>query len=116
MYDKLKKAARKVQDVVMQMADAETALKGFITAPLKMQLGSRCFIERIYVAPIVDDMLLGHDILHHGVLLDMQSDTLILDGKRIPVSSSFKEGKPTVARVMLKKRMVVPLYSLVRLP
>ncbi|KAH3837229.1 hypothetical protein DPMN_110610 [Dreissena polymorpha] len=46
----------------------------------------------------------------------MQSDTLILDGERIPVSSSFKEGKPTVARVMLKKRVVVPPYSVVRLP
>ena len=43
MYDKLKKAPKKVQDVVMQMADAETALKGFITAPISMKLGSRCF-------------------------------------------------------------------------
>ncbi|XP_052269133.1 uncharacterized protein LOC127870734 [Dreissena polymorpha] len=117
MYDKLKKAPKKVQDVVMQMADAETALKGFIIAPISIKLGSRCFKERIYVAPIVDEMLLGHDILHHlGVLLDMQSDTLILDGEIIPVSSSFKEGKPTVARVMLKKRVVVPPYSVVRLP
>ncbi|KAH3689756.1 hypothetical protein DPMN_194645 [Dreissena polymorpha] len=117
MYEKLKKALQKVQDVVMQMADAETALRGFITAPLKMKLGSCCFKERVYVAPIVDDMLLGHDILHHhGELLDMQSYTLILDGERIPVSSSFKDGKPTVARVMLKKRVVVPPHSVVRLP
>ncbi|KAH3789717.1 hypothetical protein DPMN_167904 [Dreissena polymorpha] len=117
MYEKLKKATKKVQDVVMQMADAETALKGFITAPLKMQSGSRCFKERINVAPIVDHILLGHAILDHlGVLLDMQSDTLILDGERIPVSSSFKEGEPTAARVMLKKRVVVPPYSVVRLP
>ncbi|KAH3852225.1 hypothetical protein DPMN_094726 [Dreissena polymorpha] len=70
-----------------------------------MQLGSRCFKERVYVTPIVDDMLLGHDILHLlGVLLDMQSDTLILDGERIPVSSSFNDGKPTISRVMPKKK------------
>ncbi|KAH3889779.1 hypothetical protein DPMN_013842 [Dreissena polymorpha] len=36
MYVKVKKAPKKVQDVVMQMADAETALKGFITAPISM--------------------------------------------------------------------------------
>ncbi|KAH3839836.1 hypothetical protein DPMN_113273 [Dreissena polymorpha] len=37
MYEKLKKSTKNVQDVVMQMAEAETALKGVITAPLKMQ-------------------------------------------------------------------------------
>ncbi|KAH3839835.1 hypothetical protein DPMN_113272 [Dreissena polymorpha] len=62
-------------------------------------------------------MVLGHDCLHHlGMLLDIQQETLILNGERIPVTSSFKEEKPTVARVMLKKRVVVPPYAVVRLP
>ena len=62
-------------------------------------------------------MLLGHDLLHHlGVLLDMHSNTLALNGEKIPVETLFKDGKPLVARVSLTKRVVVSPNSAVRLP
>ena len=87
-------------------------LKGFIIEPLKLQLGSQTFKENIYIAPISDEMLLGHDLLHHlGVLLDMHSNTLVLNDEKIPVETIFKEGKPAVARVSLTKRVVVPPNS-----
>lgn len=115
VYEKLKKPPAKIKDVIMQMAD-DAVLKGFIVKPLKMKLGDQSFQERVYVAPIADEMLLGHDILHHlGVMLDMQTDTLILKEERIPISTVFKDGKPVVARVSVKKRVVVPPNSAVRL-
>ena len=99
------------------MADNDTVLKGFIIQPLKMKLGNQNFSERVHVASIGDDMLLGHDLLHHlGVCLDMRSDTLILNEDRIPITTSFKDYRLTVAWVSVKKKVLVPPNSVVRLP
>ena len=85
IFEKFSKQPTIVKKVVMQMADYDAVLQGFIVKPVQMKLGSQVFKERLYVAPITDDMLLGHDILHHlGVLLDLQTDTLILKDERIP--------------------------------
>lgn len=100
----------------MQMADKDAVLHGFITELLRMQLGSHAFKQRVYVAPISDEMLLGHDLLHHlGVLLDLQSDTLLLKGERIPITTSFNVLKPRVARVTVGKRTVIPPNSVTQL-
>ena len=109
IYEKLNKAPAKVKDVGLQMADKDTVMKGFIIQPLKMKLGNQCFSERVYVASIGDDMLLGHDLLHHlGVCLDMRTDTLILNEEQIPVTTSFNNNTPTVARVSVKQKVRLP--------
>ena len=117
IYEKLKNAPAKIKDIELQMADNDTVLKGFIIQPLKMKLGNQNFSERVHVASIGDDMLLGHDLLHHlGVCLDMRSDTLILNEDRIPITTSFKDYRLTVARVSVKKKVIVPPNSVVRVP
>ena len=109
IYEKLNKAPAKVKEVGLQMADKDTVMKGFIIQPLKMKLGNQCFSERVYVASIGDDMLLGHDLLHHlGVCLDMRTDTLILNEEQIPVTTSFNNNTPTVARVSVKQKVRLP--------
>ena len=109
IYHRLKKAPAKVRDVDLQMADNDSVMKGFIIQPLQMKLGSQFFRERVYVASIGDDMLLGHDLLHHlGVCLDMRTDTLVFNEERIPVTTSFKDSRVTVARVSVEKRVKVP--------
>ena len=109
IYEKLSKAPAKVKEVGLQMADKDTVMKGFIIQPLKMKLGNQCFSERVYVASIGDDMLLGHDLLHHlGVCLDMRTDTLILNEEQIPVTTSFNNNTPTVARVSVKQKVRLP--------
>ena len=106
IYEKLKIAPAKIKDVELQMADNDTVLKGFIIQPLKMKLDNQNFSERVHVASIGNDMLLGHDLLHHlGVCLDMRSDTLILNGDRIPITTSFKDYRMTVARCLSKKKL-----------
>ena len=109
VYEKLYKAPAKVKEVGLQMADKDTVMKGFIIQPLKMKLGNQCFSERVYVASIGEDMLLGHDLLHHlGVCLDMRTDTLILNEEQIPVTTSFNNNTPTVARVSVKQKVRLP--------
>ncbi|KAH3871580.1 hypothetical protein DPMN_034785 [Dreissena polymorpha] len=79
IYEKLKRKPSKVQDVEMKLADKDSNIKGFIIKAISMKLGSQTFKERVYVAPISNDMLFGHDLLHHlGILLDMASNTSIL--------------------------------------
>lgn len=103
-FQKLKKAPPKMQDVNIQMADHESVLQGFIVQPVQMTIGKQVVKERVYVAPIADEMLLGHDLLHHlGALLDMQTDTLFINGERIPMTTHFLDGSPKVARVSIAK-------------
>ena len=114
IFEQLKKVPAKIKDVNLQIADNDTVLKGFIIQPLKMKLGNQGLSERVYVASIGDDMLLGHDLLHHlGVCLDMQTDTLVLNGERIPVTTSFKHSRLIIARVSMRKRVTVPPNSVV---
>ena len=109
IYEKLNNAPAKVKEVGLQMADKDTVMKGFIIQPLKMKLGNQCFSERVYVASMGDDMLLGHDLLHHlGVCLDMRTDTLILNVEQIPVTTSFNNNTSTVARVSVKEKVRLP--------
>ena len=62
-------------------------------------------MESIYIASIGDDMLLGHDILHHlGVRLDLRTDMLVLNEEIIMTSTSFKDSRVTVARVYIGKK------------
>ena len=115
VYDTLKQKPKKIKDIFMQMADRDKVLPGFIVKPVQLYLGSQIIRGRLYVAPISDDMLLGHDIMHHtGVLHDMKSDTLVVNGERVPVITHLQDKKPVVARVSLTKRVVVPPNSVVR--
>jgi predicted aspartyl protease len=115
VYDRLKKKPKKVKDVEMQLADKEAVLKGFTIKPLRNEIGSQIFKERVYVAPINDEMLLGHDLLQHlGVMLDMQLDMMLLNRERIPMTTKFRVGKPVVARVTVATRIVVPPNAAVR--
>lgn len=115
VYKRLKRKPGKVEDINMQLADKESVLKGFVTKPLRLRLGHQVFQERVYVAPISDEMLLGHDLLHHfEALLDLHSDCLLVNGERIPLTTTFKDDKPVVARVCVTKRTVVPPNSAVR--
>ena len=112
IYEKLNNAPAKVKEVGLPMADKNTVMKGFIIQPLKMKLGNQCFSERVYVASICynmllghdlsicDNMLLGHDLLHHLVVcLDMRTNTLILNEEQLPVTTSFNNNTLTVARI-----------------
>ncbi|KAH3803105.1 hypothetical protein DPMN_156805 [Dreissena polymorpha] len=58
--EKLNRKPSRVQDVQMKLADKDLTVKGFITKPISMKLGSQTFKERVYVAPISNDMLFGH--------------------------------------------------------
>ena len=81
----------------------------FISQPVKMKSGNQCFSERVYVASIGDDMLFRYALLHHlGVCLAKRTDRLVLNEERIPITTSFKNNRLTVARVSVEQKVWVP--------
>ena len=57
-----------------------------VVEPVTMQLGSRTFKERLYVADIRDDFLLGHDFLTAwGASLDWGLRIFEIQGEQIPL-------------------------------
>ena len=76
-YEKLSHKPAKKRDVNMLMASEDATLKGFVTAPVPMRIGEVEWKGRMYVAPIKDVFLLGHDMLHHmGAKIDWSTEML----------------------------------------
>ncbi|KAH3792665.1 hypothetical protein DPMN_146164 [Dreissena polymorpha] len=66
----------------MQLADKNSVLKGFVTQPIHVQRGKQSSRGGICVAPISDEMLLGHDLLRHiKALIDLHADCLLINGE-----------------------------------
>ncbi|KAH3848627.1 hypothetical protein DPMN_091007 [Dreissena polymorpha] len=106
VYDQLERKPGKVREINMQLADKNSVLKGFVTQPLHVQLGKQSSREGVCVAPISDEMLLGHDLLRHfKALIDLHSDCLLINGESIPLNTTFRD-KPVVAKVIMFKRTV----------
>ncbi|KAH3782313.1 hypothetical protein DPMN_160225 [Dreissena polymorpha] len=94
----------------MQLAEKNSILKRFVTQPIHVQLGDQSSRVGICVAPISDEMLLGHDLLcHFKALIDLHSDCPLVKDESIPLNTTFRD-KPVVART------VVPPNSVVRVP
>ncbi|XP_013385279.1 uncharacterized protein LOC106155146 isoform X2 [Lingula anatina] len=102
VYEKLKRKPSILGDVAMSLASDNAVLKGYFIDSLKMKLGSSTF-QTQYIAPIHDEMILGHDVLQNlGVIIDIEAGTLVVRGKMIKVREiSNKDQKPIIARVGL---------------
>jgi len=91
-------------------------MQGFIADPLGVNIGQSYYKGPIYVAPIQQDMLFGIDLIQRGgVIINVGKGTFIYDGHAITMNIGDREGKPSVARVTVAKRCVVPPKSVVRL-
>lgn len=78
VYGRFVRKPGRGKDVNMKMVDGNV-LSGFIVHPVTMKVTSQTFKERLYVAPINDAILLGHDRLRHfGVWLHLKYDALVM--------------------------------------
>ncbi|KAL8599127.1 hypothetical protein ACOMHN_007843 [Nucella lapillus] len=115
-FEKLREKPKMLREVNMQLADQGSTMRGFITRPVGLKIGGMTFHEQVHVAPISDQMLLGHDLLHHwGVIHDMGTNTLLIGNERIPLNMNVRNSIPTVGRVTAARRAVIPPNSVVRL-
>jgi predicted aspartyl protease len=116
VYNSLNKKPIKLRDVKLLTAGREMAMEGFVAGPIKIKIGDKWYKENVYVAPIEQEMLLGFDILvNRGqAILDMGRGVLIFDGRQIILDVGSGGDTPTVARVTVAKRLVIPPQSVAR--
>ncbi|KAL8604518.1 hypothetical protein ACOMHN_015802 [Nucella lapillus] len=115
-FEQLREKPKKLRGVNMQLADQGSTMRGFVTRPVGLKIGGMTFHEQVHVAPISDQMLLGHDLLHHwGVIHDMGTNTTLIGNERIPLKMNVQNSLPTVGRVTASRRAVIPPNSVVRL-
>jgi hypothetical protein len=72
--------------------------------------------ETIHVADVVQDMLLGFDLLNKRCVLDMVEGILKLDGEDISLREVSNGYEPVIARISVAKRKVVPPNSAMYIP
>ena len=116
IFNKLKNPPKKIHTVSLQTAGRQMYMHGFIADPLGVNIGQSYYKGPIYVAPIQQDMLFGMDLIQRcGAIINVGKGTFIYDGHEITMNIGDREGKPSVARVTVAKRCVVPPKSVVRL-
>ena len=116
VYHSLKHKPPVLRKVQLMAAGREMSMQGFIAGPVKFKIGHRWYQEDVYVAPIEQEMLLGFDILRNKgqAILDMGRGILLFDGMEISLDEVSTQGSPTVARVTVSKRRVIPPQSVAK--
>ena len=75
-----------IRSLTFNTAARDSKMSGKLVGPVDIQLGSHTFHDFIFVAPIVDDMLLGLDLMKkYGFLIDIPAEELLIKGIRIPM-------------------------------
>ena len=107
----------KIKEVTLNTAGRDMKMKGIVAGPVEVKLGSKTFMERVYVAPIEDDMLLGIDFLRrHKVDICIPESRLLVEGEEIPMAFGSESQPPKVARVLVNKTTLIPPNSVKKVP
>ena len=116
VYKALKKPPPKLRDVKLLTAGRQMAMKGFVAGPVRLKIGNQWYIETVYIALIEQEMLLGFDILVNTdrSILDMVKGNLTFDDQVIDLNVGSQGQAPSVARVTVAKRQVIPPNSVMR--
>ena len=117
VFNSLKHKPKKISDAKLLNAGRELSMTGMVVGPVRLKIGERWYTENIYVAPIEQEMLLGFDILvNRGqALLDMSNGILFFDGMRLSLDMDTEGGSPTVSRVTVDKRRIIPPHSVAKI-
>ena len=109
-------APRRVKYVTLNTAARDTKMKGFVVGPVQLKLGNQQFKEKVYVAPIEDDMLLGLDFLRrHEIDIRIQVLRLVVGPEEIPMDFRLGPQHSRVARVYIQRQTVVPPNAIKRI-
>ena len=90
LYNSLQNPPKKLRTVKLQTAAKQLSI------PVKLKIGDQWYTEKIHVAPIQQDMLLGFGILvHRGKsIIDMAQGTLMFDGQILNLNIENSRGAP----------------------
>ena len=116
LIKKLKEKPKISKSVIMHAAGRDMQMKGAKLNPVRMKIGDDWYCEPLYMAPIEDDMLLGLDfLLKHKARVNLAESYLEIGEKKV----SFVMGENNsvkVKRITVTKKLVVPAFSVLRVP
>ena len=108
VFEKLNWKGPVLKKVVLQTAGRQLKIDGSIVGPLRLKLGNKTYEERVYVAPIMDDLLLGLDFLsRNDIIINLKSGHLQVQDQLIPFEKNVSRGNPVVSRVTVCQRTTI---------
>jgi hypothetical protein len=82
-------------------------IKGQLVENVPISVGQYTYMQRICVAPVNDQVILGLDFLkEHGAIIDLSRDIMFISGEEIPLEVT--DGSFTTSKVKVSKRSVIP--------
>ena len=113
IYERMDPKPPILRHVILRTASRDSEpMQGFVVGPVQISLGSKTFLEYVYVGPLCDSVLLGLDFLYkHKVNVEMDPSCLRLHNEIIPMHLTSRKEAPKVARVSVAKRTVIPPHA-----
>jgi RNA:NAD 2'-phosphotransferase (TPT1/KptA family) len=110
LYKSLPSQPPIIRKVVMDTAGRDLSMFGFVVGPVHLQLGPIDFHDRVFVAPINDDMLFGLDFIKQlGIVIDAPHGRLRTPKGDIPLCEMGG-----VAEVTVREELSLPPNTVTR--
>ncbi|KAH3869052.1 hypothetical protein DPMN_032209 [Dreissena polymorpha] len=101
-----------LEQVSVMTAGLDLCMTGAIVGPVKNEIGGQTFIEKVYVAPIEDSMLLGLDFMRkHGIKIDIPRSTISIRDTEVSMNEEVVSDSLRLAKIKVNKSMSVPPNS-----
>lgn len=115
VFRSLKKKPKILNRVNLHMACGDEPVPGFKIGPIPLRIGSYMYSHEVYVSSLIEDMVLGTDILHYPPVvrecsIDVIRGILFFDGQVIVGHLKFPNESEKVARVLVKKHVRIPPF------
>lgn len=100
---------KETEIVYLRGVSKDIRIQAKVVPNLTMWLGEHKFTADVFVAPIVDQMLLGLDFLNANIhQIDLQRSSLFFGDKEVPyVLKSDSDTPPAVCKVVVAKRITL---------
>ena len=115
IYETLTPKPSIIKETSLHAAGRDMKMLCSITEPISMKIGDMKFTQEFYIAPLDCDMLIGLDFLEkYQATINISQLTLNLNGRTLNLTYGTQL-IPSVHRVTVSSRTIVPPNSVVRL-
>ena len=115
IYETLTPKPSIIKETSLHAAGRDMKMLCSITEPISMKIGDMKFTQEFYIAPLDCDMLIGLDFLEkYQATINISQLTLNLNGRALNLTYGTQL-IPSVHRVTVSSRTIVPPNSVVRL-
>ena len=117
VINRLQSPVPTIKQMIINTAKRGQKMLGLLFGPVQLKFGSQQFLEEIYVAPVVEEMLLGMDFLtKHGEEINIPKAYVKLGAEKISIRESNEMKLPEVSGVMGAKTeevdyVVLPTFN-----